>query len=65
MITLAVDRASKARATAETGNWRVPPTVFRTPSGVVLRIEAEQDQHFMVRKDEQARCCAPWVMMQM
>jgi len=31
----------------ETGNWRVPPTVFRTPSGVVLRIEAEQDQHFI------------------
>lgn len=31
----------------ETGNWRVPPTVFRTPSGVVLRIEAEQGQHFI------------------
>lgn len=30
----------------ETGNWRVPPTVFRTPSGVVLRIEAI-DQHFI------------------
>ena len=31
----------------ETGNWRGKPTVFRTPSGVVLRIEAEQDQHFI------------------
>lgn len=31
----------------ETGNWHLPPTVFRTPSGVVLRIEAEQGQHFI------------------
>lgn len=31
----------------ETGNWRTPPTVFRTASGVVLRIEAEQGQHFI------------------
>lgn len=31
----------------ETGNWRVPPTVFRTPNGAVLRIEAEQAQHFI------------------
>lgn len=31
----------------ETGNWRVPPTVFQTPSGLILRIEAEQDQLFI------------------
>lgn len=31
----------------ETGNWRVPPTGFRTRGGVVLRIEAEQSQHFI------------------
>ena len=31
----------------ETGNWRVPPTVFRTRGGVVLRIEAEQSQLFI------------------
>ena len=31
----------------ETGNWRVPPTVFRTASGVVLRVEAERNQHFI------------------
>ena len=31
----------------ETGNWRGKPTVFRTPNGVVLRIEAEQEQHFI------------------
>jgi hypothetical protein len=35
------------RNSFETGNWRVPPTVFRTPSSVVLRIEAEQSQHFI------------------
>lgn len=31
----------------ETGNWRVPPTVFRTQNGVVLRIEADPGQHFI------------------
>lgn len=31
----------------ETGNWRVPPTVFRTSSGVLLRIETEQSQYFI------------------
>lgn len=31
----------------ETGKWRVPPTVFQTGDGVVLRIEAEQGQHFI------------------
>ena len=31
----------------ETGNWRVPPTVFQTRNGVVLRIEAEQSQRFI------------------
>ena len=35
------------RNSFETGNWRVPPTGFRTPSGVVLQIEAEQCQHFI------------------
>lgn len=34
------------RNSFEAGNWRVPPTAFRTPSGVVLRIEAE-GQHFI------------------
>lgn len=31
----------------ETGNWRYPPTVLRTSSGVVLQIEAEEDRHFI------------------
>ena len=31
----------------ETGKWRVPPTVFQTRNGVVLRIEAEHGQHFI------------------
>lgn len=35
------------RNSFETGNWRVPPTGFRTPSGVVLQISAEQGQHFI------------------
>lgn len=35
------------RNSFETGNWRVPPTGFRTPSGVVLQIEAKQGQHFI------------------
>lgn len=34
------------RNSFETGNWRVPPTGFRTSSGVVLQIEAD-GQHFI------------------
>jgi len=30
-----------------TGSWRVPPTVFRTSNGVVLRIEVEQGEYFI------------------
>ncbi len=40
-------QSQSQRNSFETGNWRVPPTVFQTSSSVVLRIEAEQDQHFI------------------
>lgn len=31
----------------QTGKWTVAPTLFKTASGVVLRIESEQGQSFM------------------
>ncbi|HEY9834271.1 MAG TPA: zinc ribbon domain-containing protein [Stenomitos sp.] len=30
-----------------TGNWTVPPTLFWTPAGYVLRIESSSGQHFV------------------
>lgn len=50
MITLVSGGASQQqsqRNSFETGNWLVPPTLFRTLNGVVLRIETEQNQHFI------------------
>jgi len=35
------------RNSFETGDWAEPPTLFGTSSGVVLRIETEQGQHFI------------------
>jgi len=58
--------ATKPGNSFETGNWRVPPAVFRTPSGVVLRIEAEQDQRFIQVQDRMSRLdAAPSLVMQM
>ncbi len=31
----------------QTGNWTVPPTLFRTPAGFILRIESSSGQHFV------------------
>lgn len=31
----------------ETGNWSVPPTLFRTPAGFILRIESTKGQCFV------------------
>jgi hypothetical protein len=31
----------------ETGEWIVPPTLFRTPTGVVLRLESASEQRFV------------------
>jgi hypothetical protein len=31
----------------ETGNWSVPPTLFRTPAGFILRIESTSGQCFV------------------
>lgn len=50
VITLAsggLGQQQSQRNSFETGNWRVPPTVFRTRLGVVLRIEAEQGEHLI------------------
>ncbi|NES03702.1 MAG: zinc-ribbon domain-containing protein [Okeania sp. SIO2F4] len=31
----------------QTGKWTLPPTLFRTATGVILRIESEQGQSFV------------------
>ena len=35
------------RSSFETGNWILPPSLFRTSSGLVVRIEAQQGQYFI------------------
>lgn len=46
LVSSGPNQQQSQRHSFETGNWRVPPTGFRTPSGVVLRIET-QEQHFI------------------
>jgi zinc-ribbon domain len=36
------------QSTFTTGEWVVPPTLFRTAAGLILRIEADQGQQFML-----------------
>lgn len=49
-IRLVADRQGQRQSQSnsfETGNWCVPPTVFRISNGLVLRIEAEQGERFI------------------
>lgn len=46
LVSSGSDQQQSQRNSFETGTWQVPPTAFQTPSGVVLRIEAE-GQHFI------------------
>ena len=50
MVTLAsnsVGQQQQASTGFQTGKWIVPPTLFKTGSGVILRIESEQGQSFI------------------
>ena len=55
VITLTSSTASQQQSQRndfETGNWRVPPTVFQTLNGVVLRIEAESQRFIQVQANK-------------
>ena len=50
LITLTSQSNSQQQSQSSsflTGNWTVPPTLFRTPAGFVLRIESSSGQRFV------------------
>ncbi|MDJ0554424.1 MAG: zinc-ribbon domain-containing protein [Microcoleaceae cyanobacterium MO_207.B10] len=50
VVTLAsggIGQQQQASTSLQTGKWNVPPTLFKTASGVILRIESEQGQSFV------------------
>ncbi len=49
LVTLASSSSSQqqqASAGFQTGKWTVPPTLYKTASKIVVRIESEQGQFF-------------------
>lgn len=48
LISSSPGQQQQASSSFQTGPWVLPPTAFRTVAGVVLRIESQQGQQFVL-----------------
>ncbi|MGL4377112.1 MAG: zinc ribbon domain-containing protein, partial [Microcoleaceae cyanobacterium] len=48
LVSSSAGQQQQSSSSFATGKWLMPPSVFRTPTGAVLRFEGEQGSRFVM-----------------